>query len=263
MPDQVEIPGLPSNVTDLMDTFSDGAHFDANFASDIMGAADDLPDVISQLQGLGDEDFDFTEETSKLTSIMSGSSFSDMSSFITNNIESVFDNASLHQTVSSIESALGQAGSGACPGLTKAFGPFLSGRSMLDGLKTVKDSIAQSTSLKGQLDTAKANLTSATAEHEAGHISDQQLSGFTKAVQDIHGAISDVRGAIRDATNQIHDAMSGVNDAISDANDFVNKATAKLSTFTSALKINNLTKDPCIQAVLGAVASPRMLDLIL
>lgn len=247
---------LPSNIGDVMAAFTAGEHVDLSFATDIAN-------VEGTLQGLADQliSFDLSGAADKLTSLIGTGSFDNLSSFITDNISSVFDNANLHQTLTSIESALGTV-TGACPGLDKAFGPFMGGRSVLSSLDSLKDKIPQLGPLKAQLQAKQAELTQAVADLQQNLITPEQKAAIEGQVANLQSSFNGVKGQIAALTTQVNDVMSDVNGAITQANSFVSTATSKLATFTDALKINALSKDPCMQAVLGSVGSSRVLSLL-
>jgi flagellin-like hook-associated protein FlgL len=94
-------------------------------------------------------------------------------------------------------------------------------------------------------------------------VTQEFVAGLASAHSAAQGALQDVTSAITTHTGQISSIMGGIHGAIDDANNFVNSATAKLTTFTSALKLNALFKDPCIKSVLGAVASASTLSKLI
>ncbi len=248
---------LPDNMNDLITVFTDESHLDVGFSTDILGAKDQLQPLADQLTSLG-----LPEEADNLASLISGTSFDDLSSFVSDNIGKVLDNANLHQTLSSIEGALGQSGSGSCPGLDKAFGPFMGGRSVLSSISSLQEKIPQLGSLKGAFDSAQSQLTNAQSQFNLGQISSGQLAGFQSAFTSAQGSFNTAKSTVSGLTSQVNETMSSVGGLISDAENFVGTATSKLTTFTDALKVNALSKDPCMQAVIGAVGSSNLLSLL-
>ena len=134
---------------------------------------------------------------------------------------------------------------------------------MLSSVATLQASITQITSLGGAVATAEAALTQAQAQFNLGHITQDVLNQITSVRTAAQSALSSVTSAIRTHTQQISNVMHGIDGAIHDAQNFVNEATTKLTTFTSALKLNALFKDPCIRSVLGAVSSASTLSKLI
>jgi hypothetical protein len=247
---------LPANMNDLMSAFEDEDAIDKAFAEDIASLEGYMPDLANELRGLG-----LPSEADQIHSLVGGDSFQNMSSFIDTNIGQAMDNVSLHQSVSGIETALGSSTS-VCPGLDKAFGPFLSGRAVQDAVAKLKSKIPQMGSLNEAATKAQGDLQKAQSDFAAGVGSQDAVQQAQGRLDAARVQLSSTKGAISDLSKQVHDSMSGVNAAINDANQFVEKATAKLTRFTEALKVNSLVKDPCAQSIIGAVGSSRVLGLL-
>jgi hypothetical protein len=262
---------MTDKLSTLMNLSQTNSFFDPDFGGQVSNVAGDLSTVHQQLI-----DANMPDLATSLAPHLDGVSASTLGTYVSGQSSSIFTKMSKFSSYSSVQKALGN--NIPCSGITQGFGATLGARGMLSSVDTLKTQLTALPGLKTAVTTSQTTVTNATAALVAANNAyasapSQVTLAAKNAAQAAHDtattALTTAQGAVASATTRIQNhvgnvtsTLSGVSGLISDETNFHAAIDDHLTSFASAMQVQNMFENPCLRGVLGAVGSPDLLDTL-